>query len=31
MAKRTDLKKIIFIGSGPFVIGYAVEFDYAGI
>ncbi len=30
MAKRTDLKKIMIIGSGPIVIGQAAEFDYAG-
>ena len=30
MAKRTDLKKILVIGSGPIVIGQAAEFDYAG-
>ncbi len=30
MAKRTDLKKILIIGSGPIVIGQAAEFDYAG-
>ena len=30
MAKRTDLKKIMVIGSGPIVIGQAAEFDYAG-
>ena len=30
MAKRTDLKKILLIGSGPIVIGQAAEFDYAG-
>ncbi|MBR6479771.1 MAG: carbamoyl-phosphate synthase large subunit, partial [Clostridia bacterium] len=28
--KRTDLKKILIIGSGPIVIGQAAEFDYAG-
>src|SRR5277367_6194656 len=30
MPKRTDLKKILIIGSGPIVIGQACEFDYAG-
>ena len=30
MAKRTDLKRIMIIGSGPIVIGQAAEFDYAG-
>ena len=30
MSKRTDLKKILVIGSGPIVIGQAAEFDYAG-
>ena len=30
MAKRSDLKKILIIGSGPIVIGQAAEFDYAG-
>jgi carbamoyl-phosphate synthase large subunit len=28
--KRTDLKSILIIGSGPIVIGQAVEFDYSG-
>ena len=28
--KRTDIKKIMIIGSGPIVIGQAAEFDYAG-
>ena len=28
--KRTDIKKILIIGSGPIVIGQAAEFDYAG-
>ncbi len=27
MAKRTDLKKILVIGSGPIVIGQAAEFE----
>ena len=30
MTKRTDIKKILVIGSGPIVIGQAAEFDYAG-
>lgn len=30
MPKRTDLKKICIIGSGPIVIGQACEFDYSG-
>ncbi|MCQ2455990.1 MAG: carbamoyl-phosphate synthase large subunit [Clostridia bacterium] len=30
MAKRTDIKKVLIIGSGPIVIGQAAEFDYAG-
>ena len=30
MPKRTNLKKIMVIGSGPIVIGQAAEFDYAG-
>ena len=30
MPKRTDLKKIMVIGSGPIVIGQGAEFDYAG-
>lgn len=30
MAKRTDIRKILIIGSGPIVIGQAAEFDYAG-
>ena len=28
--KRTDLKKILVIGSGPIVIGQGCEFDYSG-
>ena len=28
--KRTDIKKVLIIGSGPIVIGQAAEFDYAG-
>ena len=30
MPRRTDIKKIILIGSGPIVIGQACEFDYSG-
>ena len=30
MSKRTDIKSILVIGSGPIVIGQAAEFDYAG-
>lgn len=30
MPKRTDIKKIMIIGSGPIVIGQGAEFDYAG-
>ena len=30
MPKRTDIKKVLVIGSGPIVIGQAAEFDYAG-
>jgi len=30
MPKRTDLKRIMVIGSGPIVIGQACEFDYSG-
>src|SRR5881397_60014 len=30
MPKRTDLKRILIIGSGPIVIGQACEFDYSG-
>ena len=30
MPRRTDIKKILVIGSGPIVIGQAAEFDYAG-
>ena len=29
MPKRTDIQKIMVIGSGPIVIGQAAEFDYA--
>ncbi|HEY5815508.1 MAG TPA: carbamoyl-phosphate synthase large subunit [Solirubrobacterales bacterium] len=31
MPKRTDLEKILLIGSGPIVIGQAAEFDYSGV
>ena len=31
MPKRTDLHKILIIGSGPIVIGQAAEFDYSGV
>src|SRR5574340_1155457 len=30
MSKRTDLRKILIIGSGPIIIGQACEFDYSG-
>ena len=30
MPKRTDIHKILVIGSGPIIIGQAAEFDYAG-
>lgn len=30
MPRRTDIKKILIIGSGPIVIGQACEFDYSG-
>jgi len=30
MPKRTDIRKILLIGSGPIVIGQACEFDYSG-
>jgi carbamoyl-phosphate synthase large subunit len=30
MPKRTDLQSILILGSGPIVIGQAVEFDYSG-
>src|SRR5438046_10763545 len=29
-AKRTDLRRILLLGSGPIVIGQAAEFDYSG-
>src|SRR5215469_11755440 len=31
MPKRTDLRKILIIGSGPIIIGQACEFDYSGV
>jgi carbamoyl-phosphate synthase large subunit len=30
MPKRTDIKKILIVGSGPIIIGQACEFDYSG-
>ncbi len=30
MPKRTDIHKVMIIGSGPIVIGQACEFDYSG-
>src|SRR5512136_2507515 len=30
MPRRTDIKKVMIIGSGPIVIGQACEFDYSG-
>ena len=30
MPKRSDIKRVLVIGSGPIVIGQAAEFDYAG-
>ena len=30
MPLRSDIKKVLVIGSGPIVIGQAAEFDYAG-
>src|ERR1700687_2946147 len=30
MPKRTDIKSILVLGSGPIVIGQACEFDYSG-
>ena len=30
MPKRTDLRRILLIGSGPIVIGQGAEFDYSG-
>jgi carbamoyl-phosphate synthase large subunit len=31
MSKRTDIKTILILGSGPIVIGQACEFDYSGV
>jgi carbamoyl-phosphate synthase large subunit len=31
MPKRTDIRKLLIIGSGPIVIGQAAEFDYSGV
>jgi len=31
MPRRTDLQKILLVGSGPIVIGQAAEFDYSGV
>ena len=30
MPKRTDIQKILIVGSGPIIIGQACEFDYSG-
>ena len=30
MPRRTDIQRILLIGSGPIVIGQACEFDYSG-
>ncbi len=30
MPKRTDIRKVLIIGSGPIIIGQACEFDYSG-
>ena len=30
MPRRTDIRKVLIIGSGPIVIGQACEFDYSG-
>ena len=30
MPRRTDIKSVLLIGSGPIVIGQACEFDYSG-
>ena len=30
MAQRTDIRKVLIIGSGPIIIGQACEFDYSG-
>src|SRR3954470_9030475 len=31
MPKRTDIRKLLIVGSGPIVIGQAAEFDYSGV
>ncbi|MCX2959267.1 MAG: hypothetical protein N6V49_11045, partial [Serratia symbiotica] len=31
MPKRTDIKSILILGTGPIVIGQACEFDYSGV
>ena len=31
MPRRTDIKKVLIIGSGPIIIGQACEFDYSGV
>ena len=31
MPKRTDIKSVMVIGSGPIVIGQGCEFDYSGL
>ena len=31
MPRRTDIHKILIIGSGPIIIGQACEFDYSGV
>ena len=31
MPRRTDIQKILIIGSGPIVIGQGCEFDYSGV
>ncbi|MDZ4744065.1 MAG: carbamoyl-phosphate synthase large subunit [Verrucomicrobiota bacterium] len=31
MGKRTDIKKILIVGSGPIIIGQGCEFDYSGV
>ena len=30
MPKRTDISKILIVGSGPIIIGQSAEFDYSG-
>ena len=30
MPQRTDIHKVLIIGSGPIIIGQACEFDYSG-